>query len=105
MIELKDKRTYTAKHFKKEDGKFVMDAHVGHIHYFNKLGVGDGEKRFREINWTLQWDEKRRGWYFEFHNFHPFIPEYSDEWVEFRDLFEDKDQTIKYKAICSRIKG
>ncbi len=104
MIELKDKRSYTAKHF--EDGdKFVMHAHIGHQHYFNKLGVGDGEKRFRGIDWTLNWNEVKRGWGFEFHSFHPFLPEYADEWVEFRDLYQDKDQTIRYKAQCEHIKG
>ena len=68
---------------------------------FDKLD----SKRFREIDWTLNWDEEKRGWYFNYHSFRPFLPEYADEWVEFRDLFDDKDQTIKYKAQCNHVKG
>lgn len=84
------------------DGQFrQMDAHSGHIHYFDKLD----SKQIREIDWTLIFDEVKRGWYFNFHSFRPFLPEYADEWVEFRDLFQDKDQTIKYKAVCSHVKG
>ena len=100
MNELKSKRSYASKHFEKDD-KLVMAAHIGHIHYFDKLD----SNRFREIDWTLNWDEVKRGWGFKFHSFNPFIPEYADEWVEFRDLYDDKDQTIRYKAQCEHIKG
>lgn len=82
-----------------------MDAHVGHIHYFNKMGVGDSINDFREIDETLVWNGTKKGWEFKFHSFNPFLPEYADGWVEFRDLFEGKDQTIRYKAVCSHIKG
>jgi hypothetical protein len=105
MIEIKDKRSYTAKHFDKGNGEFVMNAHIGHIHYFNKLGVGDSKDDFREIDWTLSFDDIKRGWSFEYHNFHPLLPEYADEWVEFRDLFQGKDQTIRYKAQCEHVLG
>ncbi len=99
--ELIDKRTLNAKHFDKQDGSFVMHAHAGHIHYFDKLD----SKRFREIDWTLNWNDIKKGWYFNYHSFRPFLPEYADDWVEFRDLFEDKDQTIKYKAVASHVRG
>jgi len=105
MKEILNKRNYNSKTFDNGNGYFTHKAHVGHIHYFNKLGIGDGEKCFRQIDWTLNWDEKKRGWGFQFHSFHPFLPEYSDGWVEFRDLYQDKDQTIKFKAVCNKVKG
>lgn len=105
MIEDKTKRTYTAKHFDNEDGTFKFRGHIGHIHYNNKLKVGDGIEGFREIDMTLVWDETKRGWGFDKHNFHPFLPEYADDWADFRDIFDEKDQTISYKPICSHVKG
>lgn len=101
LNELKFKRNLNTKHFNKGNGEFVMDSHIGHIHHFDKLD----SKEFREINWDLKFDNIKRGWYFNYHSFRPFLPEYSDEWVEFRDLFDDKDQTIRYKAVCKRVKG
>jgi len=105
MEEIRIKRNLTSKHFLLEDGSFKMNVHIGHIHYFNKLGVGDSNGDFRSIDWTLNWDEKKRGWGFQYHSFHPFLPEFADEWVEFRDVFGGKDQIIKYKAHASHIKG
>lgn len=108
--EITGLRTATTKRFflgknKVQKDVWKMEAHVGHIHYFNKLGAGDGERRWREIDWTLSFDELRRGWSFQFHSFQPFLPEYADEWVEFRDLYEEKDQTTRFKAVCAHVKG
>ena len=105
MNELKQERKYNSKTFLNDTGSKTLEAHCGHIHYFNKLGVGDSKDDFRSIDWKLQWDDIKRGWYFQYHNFQPFLPEYADGWVEFRDLYEGKDQTIKYKARCEHIKG
>ena len=44
-IELSEKRTLNAKFFDDNHAEF----HAGHIHYFNKLGVGDGEKQEKEL--------------------------------------------------------
>ena len=101
MNEIKEKRTLNTKYFLRADGSFQMDAHVGHIHYFDKIG-GTG---MRGIDWTLNFDEVRRGWYFNFHSFQPFIPEFADQWVVFRDLFQDKDQSVKYRAHSYHTKG
>lgn len=103
--EIVSRRTHNQKWFDHLDGRVTQHAHVGHVHYFNKLGVGDGQVRFREIDWKLAWDEVKRGWSFQYHSFQPFLPEYADEWVEFRDLYEGKDQTISYKAQCGHVKG
>lgn len=101
MLEIKEKRNLNSKHFLLSSTENVMHAHAGHIHYDDKLD----SKRFREIDWTLNFDEAKRGWYFNYHSFRPFLPEYADEWVEFRDLFDDKDQTVKYKAVAAHVKG
>ncbi len=103
--ELVALRKLTSKTHDNGDGAKTLEAHVGHIHYENKLLLGDGVGGLRSLDWTLGWDNSRRGWGFQFHSFHPFLPEYADEWVSFRDLFEGKDQTVRYKAVCSHVKG
>jgi hypothetical protein len=98
MQELLNKRAYNAKHFDKGDGSFVAEIHSGHIHY------KDGEE-YRPIDWTLIFDEVKRGWGFNTHSFNPFFPEYSTEFAEFRDRFHDKDQIVRYKPIGATVKG
>lgn len=98
MNEILEKRSLNAKHFDNGDGTFRMDSHVGHIHYKES-----GE--FKDIDWTLIFDEVKRGWGLTTHSFHPFFPEYSDQFAEFRDLFDDKDQVIKFRAIGNSVKG
>lgn len=105
MIEKKDKRTLNSKVFDKENGELVLQAHAGHIHYNNKFGKGDGVTGFRSIDMTLQWDETRRGWFFEFHNFNPFLPEYADDFADFFDFYENKNQSISYKPRCNHVLG
>ena len=100
MIELIEKRTLTSKHFE-DNGENKLHAHIGHIHYFDKLD----SKRLRGIDHNLIWDDEKKGWTFKYHSFRPLFPEYSDGWAEFRDLFEGKDQTMKYKAIGNKVAG
>ena len=102
VAEITTLRTLNGKHWIGDKKENIYEAHVGHIHYFNKLGIGDGEKRFREIDWTLTFDEIKKGWGFQYHSFQPFLPEYADGWIEFRDLYQDKDQIIRYKANTTR---
>ena len=104
-VELKTLRSVNSKLFEMDDGKLNAEIHIGHIHYDNKLGLGDGVKGLRGIDWDLQWNDIRKGWYFEHHSFHPFIPEYADQWSDFRDLYLSKDQTIKIRPVCNHVKG
>ncbi len=100
MQEIRNKRTLNAKTFQTETpGVFKHRAHIGHIHYENKLGLGDGEKGLRGIDHVLQWDEERKGWTFSFHNFHPLIPATAGGWAQFRDLYDGKDQTLQMRAV------
>jgi hypothetical protein len=106
MQELKQFRTLNSKRFDSGDGKNTSEIHVGHIHYDNKLGLGDGVKGLREIDFALSWDETKRGYTMLYHSFNPFFPEFSDGTAEFRDLFEGKDQTVRYKAqVQNVVKG
>ena len=103
--EIKEKRTVSQKHFQNEDGSKTLKSHVGHIHYFNKKEVGDGKAGFRSIDMQLEWNESKKGWEFLYHSFNPFIPEYANDWADFRDLYDDKDQTISYLPKCKRVLG
>mgnify|MGYP001566199941 CR=1 FL=1 len=105
MKELKEKRDYKLTEFVEENGDHVFRIYADDIYYDNKLGVGDGELGFRQIDSTLTWDEVRRGWTFEFHNYRPFLPEYADEWFEYRDLYKTKDQTTRFRPICNHVQG
>lgn len=103
-IELKSKRSLNAKHYDVGGGNFQGNFSPGHVHYDNKLLVGDGEPGLREIDWTLT-EKETGGWTFLYHSFNPDIPEYADDWLTFRDLFESKDQTVGFKPVCSHVKG
>lgn len=105
MNELSDLRKYNSKTFDQGNGTKKQRAFAGHIHYFNKLGVGDGQQRMREIDFTLEWDSKKKHWTFQYHSFHPVVPEYADQWVKFRDVFGSKDQTTQFRAKCAHVKG
>ena len=105
MKELKEKRDYKLTEFVEKNGDHVFRIYANDIYYDNKLGVGDGELGFRKIDSTLVWDEVRRGWTFEFHNYRPFLPEYADEWFEYRDLYKTKDQTTRFRPVCEHVQG
>lgn len=98
------------KQFRSLRTKFYDNGHshlyIGPVHYNNKLGLGDGVKGWRELDWTLLWDDLRKGWSFQYNFYHPFIPEYADDWAEFRDLNGEKDQTTKIRAVSAgHVKG
>lgn len=99
MQEIKSKRNYNSKHFDLGGGVKQMVTSPANVHYYNKTGEGDGVVGFREVDNTLVWNEEKRGWEILFSNFQTFIPEYSADWITFRDLYKDKDQTIGFKAL------
>jgi hypothetical protein len=103
-IERKELRSLNSIHYQKPDGQVEGRFHVGHIMYENKLLVGDGVGGFRQLDWTLV-EREAGGWTFQYHSFNPVLPQYADDWIEFRDLFEDKDQTTKLKPICNHVLG
>jgi len=105
MIENKNQRTYESALYE-DSGKLIRRIHAGHIHYKNDLLVGDGDdSTLRKVDSTLIRDDIFGGWYFEYNSFHPWIPDYADDWIEFNDVFEGKNQTVRYKPLCQHIKG
>lgn len=75
------------------------------IFYENKLSLGDGVPGFREIDATLHWDEQKQAWTFQYNNYHPTIPLFADQKMEFRDLFHDKDITIGLTPKAAHVQG
>jgi len=98
LQELQEKRTYNQKHFATDKpGVFVMNAHVGHIHY-KKNGV------FEEIDNHLT--EVANGWEMKKASYHAFLPKYADEWFEFRNLYkEETDFTTKFRPVVNHVEG
>lgn len=105
MLELPTLRQYNRKVYVTEKGQTQIRLATADVHYFNKNKVGDGVEGYREIDNTLTWNEAKRGWEFLFHNYNPFIPEYADELITYRDLFQGKDQTIGFRPVASHVKG
>lgn len=88
-----------SRRFVIDDGRRIHRAHVGHIFYDNKLGLGDGVTGLRELDWTLTGNADTGTWGFQFHSFHPSLPRYADGLISFRDVFKEKDQTVQYQWI------
>ena len=105
MNEILPQRSYNAKTFDTETGEKIQRIYPVPIHYFNKLGVGDGIAGWREIDHILSFNAARGGWEFLFNNFLPLLPEFADGIIEFRDIFQEKDQTITYRARSAHVKG
>lgn len=105
LQEDKSKRSYTSKTYPKGNGEFITNISTGQLHYFNKLGVGDSINDFREIDYTLIWDDILRGWTFQYNNFQPFLPEFADQKATFRDVYQNKDQIVSYTPECNHIQG
>lgn len=89
-MELLNKRTYTQKHFRNEDGSFKMKAHIGHVHYKE-----NGE--FKESNFTPV--DKGTYWEMVKHNYHlRVMKDFSTPiLMQFKNKFEGADHTITYK--------
>jgi hypothetical protein len=102
--ELRHLRTLNSKHYDNGDGTTLGCFGVGHQCYKNKLGVGDSVGDFRSLDWTLT-PVEGGGWTFLFHSFHPTVPQFADGWLTFRDMFDDKDQTVGFKPVCSHVEG
>jgi hypothetical protein len=98
--ELLKKRSFASSTFINSDGTYSVKSYPEHIHYLD-----NDTKRFEEIDHTLRWSFQRGGWYFKTHNFYPFLPQYADQWIEFRDVFQDKDLAVRFKPICSHVLG
>lgn len=102
--ELRDRRTINSLHYDNGNGTTTANIGVGHQNYLNRFLLGDGVGGWRQLDWTLTPLESG-GWTFLYHSFHPGIPQYADDWLTFRDVFEAKDQTVGFKPVCSHVEG
>lgn len=107
MKDIKRLRGYKKQVFEVpgKPGVLRQRRYIYPVHYENRLLVGDGEYGYRKIDATLLFDEQKKGWTFEYNNFHPLVPEYADEVIAFRDVYHDKDQTVSLRAIAQHVKG
>lgn len=106
MKELKQLRDYTSKTYQQSSTERKSRISIGPLHYNNKLGLGDGKKGMREVGNKIIFNEVEKYWEFPYQNYISKVPEYSDGWVEFRNVYADLDETIKYKAVVkNRVKG
>jgi hypothetical protein len=101
LVKVPNKSTYNSDTFiNTNNSKLVGNFHAGHINYVNKT-TGD----FEPINETLNFNNDKNCWEFTTHSFNPCIPHYADEWIEFQDNFQDKNQKIKFRPIANHIQG
>ena len=87
MLELKEKRTYTAKHFRKENGVFVAKAHLGHIHH--KIGGSF---------WTsdIRFNDKGDRYEMDKHNYQLIVSRCFGT-VEYRNVYDGASHRIIYE--------
>lgn len=99
MIEITSKRSFMRKEF---DSGLSTRGIVRHfaapVHYFNKLLVGDGVMRFREIDNTITLNIATGRFEILFNNFVAAIPLTADGNFFYRDIYQGKDQTIAFRA-------
>jgi hypothetical protein len=102
--ELKQHRSLFSRTYDLGSGQKQTRISTGPIHYNNKLELGDGVPGLRVFDYTLQ-EHKDGYWYFEYNNFIVKIPYISTDPSEFRDVWQDKDQTIIMTPSCNKIEG
>lgn len=99
LKEIISLRSYTRKVFDLGHRKKNYQFHIAHIHYKNE------SNQFEIIDTTLAFDNVKRGWKHNKASYHPFIPEYADDWFEFFNDYEGANHTIKARPLASHIKG
>lgn len=98
MSELTYLRTYTRKVYAITTKKTKYEFHTKHIHY--KTG-----SKFLDINTTLLYDNKTKTYKHTCASYHPIIPQFSDDWIEFYNNFENANHTIKARPVCRHVQG
>lgn len=100
MKELENLRSYNRKVFKNEDNSLQYVFRSQHCHYKN-IETG----KFEEIDTTMYFDESTRTFRQFKASYHSDIPEYADEVIGFRNLYDGKDHKVSAKPICNHVKG
>jgi len=93
MIELTQKRTYTQKHFRNEDGTFKTQAHLGHIHH------KDIDGNF--IDSDISFEDMGTYWEMTKHNYHlKVLKDFSaPTLIEYKNVWEGNNHTITYDPV------
>lgn len=100
VAEIVEKRSLYARHYSTdEEGVVSAELFSEPVNYHDKLGDG----LWHPIDLAFQAVEG--GWEIKKHLYHASVPKFADEWIEVRDLFESKDQTIRLRPQCAHVEG
>lgn len=120
MIEIKSLRTQSEAHYDNGDGTRTVSiaANGAALHYFNALGKGDGEQRWRKCDQTIavkpgiraeHVDYEDDGWQVEFMPYTAHVPQRADGVATYIDQFSDgvksKNRTIRLWSDCGAVQG
>lgn len=88
--EIAKDRTYTSRNFLNEDGSYTIMAHIGQVNY------KDDNEQYQIVDTSLidqgtYWEQAKA-------SYNSKVSKYADEWLEFRDIYDGKDQTVRMKA-------
>ena len=90
MIELLNKRSYTAKHFDNGDGSFTMEAYGGHVHYKKDGVLTDSNITWTETSKTFEMTE---------HNYTLVVQKIftTKELIKYHNNYEGSNHGITYE--------
>lgn len=98
--EIIEKRDWHSKHYNTTDPlQYQAEFSVNAVHYKDKLG----NNAYKDVDISLV--ETASGWEITKNIYNVQIPKYADEEITFLDLFLEKNQSIKIKALCNHVLG
>ncbi|MDY6987456.1 MAG: hypothetical protein SWQ30_05300, partial [Thermodesulfobacteriota bacterium] len=96
--ELVERRTLTSKTFDNGDGTLTLETRGAHVHY-----VDEETGELRDCDTTLtdmgeRWTQSKASYACD-------IPKHADGSLVFRDLFENKHQTVVMRPLAAHVRG
>jgi hypothetical protein len=95
--EIAELRNYNSVTFLNNDESYTTKFHGGHINYKDENGV------FRLID--TKFVEQGSGWEENQASYRLKAPLFANEWIEFEDMFENKNMLLKMKPVAENVKG